>query len=70
MGSDSDGDDYESLANLLAVAMAAFASTRNTILVLVEDEDNRRLRHVGARDRRERRKKQPSLQRGRTTLVA
>ena len=25
MGSDSDGDDYESLATLLAVAIAAFA---------------------------------------------
>ena len=56
MGSGSDGDDYESLAILLAIAMTHLPNTRHTLLVLAEDEDGRRLRHVvvDARDRRER----------------
>ena len=55
MGSKSDdGGDYESLATLVAVAIAAFAKHRDTpplLLAFVEDEDSRRLRHVvDARD--------------------
>ena len=57
MGSDSDGVDYESLAIPLAVAILHHSSnTRHTLLlVFVDDEDSRRLRHVAvdARDRRE-----------------
>ena len=63
MGSNTDGDDYESLAALVAVAIAVFAKHRDTLLLLVfvEDEDSRRLRHVvDARDRRERGAGQPS----------
>ena len=64
MALDSDGDDYENLASLLAVAMAAFAKYKAhyLLLVLVEGKDSRRLRHivVDARDRRERGGKQPS----------
>ena len=57
MGSDSNGDDNETLATPLAVAVATFVKTQNTLLVsfVVEHEDNRRLRHdVDARDRWER----------------
>ena len=53
MGSDSDTTIYyeiycESLATLLAVAIAAFAKQRHILLLLVfvEDEDSRRRRHV------------------------
>ena len=63
MGSENYGDDYESLATLVAVVLAAFAKHRHTLLLLafVEDEDSRRLRHVvDARDRRERGGRQPS----------
>ena len=70
MGSDSDGDDYESLATLAAVAIAPLAKHRDTLLLLlllqvlvfVEDEDSRRLRHVvvDALDRGERGGRQPS----------
>ena len=61
MRSDIDGDDCESLA-LDAVAIAAFTIHKLTLLlVFVEDEDSRRLRHaVDARDRRERAGSQPS----------
>ena len=63
MGSDSDGDDYESPATLLAVAIAHSPNTRCTLLVLVEGEDSRRLRHlvVDARDRLGQGERQPSL---------
>ena len=63
MGSGSDGDDYEGLATLVAVALAPFtkhrqASTAVLLLVFVKNEDNRHLRHVvvDARDRRQRRR--------------
>ena len=64
MGSDSDdGDDYESPATLLAVVIAHSPNARHTLLVLVESEESRRLRHVvvDARDRLERGGRQPSL---------
>ena len=60
--------DFDSLATLRAVAIAPFgrlhhsANTRRTLLlVCVEDEESRRLRHVvvDARDRRERGGRQP-----------
>ena len=58
--SDSDGD-YRSLATLLSVAITAFAKHNYTRpLVVVEDEDSRRLRHVlDARYRQERGARQP-----------
>ena len=60
-----DGDDYENLATLVAVAIAAFAKQKDTLLLLVsvEDEDSRRVGHivVDARDRRSE---------GKTTLIA
>ena len=48
MESDSDGHDYKSITTLVADAIAAFAKhKRHTLLlVFVEDEDSRRLRHV------------------------
>ena len=67
IGSDSGGDDYENLATLLAIAIAAFAmhKTQTTItplLVVVKNEDSRRLGHVvvDARDRLERGGRHPS----------
>ena len=65
MVSDRDGDDYESLATLVAVAIAAFDKHRHTqvlLIVFVKDEDSRHLRHVvvDARNRRERGGRQPS----------
>ena len=73
MRSDSDGDDYESLAALLAVAFAAFAKhkTYTTTRFVVEHKDSRRLQQVAvhARDRRERGGKQPSLRVKRTRRV-
>ena len=67
MGSGGDGDDYQSPATLLAVAIArspnARQNARHTLLVLVEGEDSRRLRHVvvDARGRLERGGRQPFL---------
>ena len=67
MRSDSNGDDYESLATLARVSRDCSIRqtqrhTMKLLLVSVEDEDSRRLRHVvvDARDRRERGGKQPS----------
>ena len=56
MGSDSDGDDCEGVATLLAVAIAAFAKvSKSRYTFVVEDEDSRGLQHVvDVRDRRDR----------------
>ena len=42
MGSESDGDDFESLATLLALAILASSNATHTLLI-VEDEYSRRL---------------------------
>ena len=65
MRSDSEGDDYGSLATLVAVAIAPLAKHRHTLVLLpvvAKDEDSRHLRHavVDARDRQERGGRQPS----------
>ena len=66
MGSDSYADNYESLATLLAVAIAVFAEVSNAkykLRPVAEDEDSRRLKHldvVHVRDRRERGRRQHS----------
>ena len=62
MGSDSDGDDYNTrpLLVYLQSRLQHSPNAKHTLLVVVEDEDNRRLRHVDARDRRKRGGRQPS----------
>ena len=65
MGSDSDGDDYEGLVTLVAGRSRHCSirqiQTHTLLLVFVEDEDSRHLRHVvDARDRWERAGRQSS----------
>ena len=69
MGSDSDGE-YESLALSSQSRLQHSPNTRHTPLIVVEDEDSRRLRHVvvDARDRRERGPRQPSCREAPTAL--
>ena len=70
MGSYGDGDDYDSLAPLLAVS--SDCSIHHTHTLVFEDEDSRRLGHVivDAQDRRERGRRQPSAREVHTTCVA